>query len=256
MSIVEEKSYTVKEVSALAQVTIKALHHYDAIGLLKPSKLSSAGYRLYGHAELQRLQEILFYRELAIPLKKISLLLQGTADRTSVLKEQRILLRERRQRLDSLLQTLDTSIQHAEKGIAMEATTMFKGFATEQEWKEALSEQNNYLKSTYDVDISKDTVDPEKMNQAAHEATDFMQFMATAIRDQQSHDDAEVQTAIKKHVAFLNAHGHKTLPRDYVAQTKFLMNDTFHRSIMETQQVGLSYYLVAAAEVFSKSEKS
>jgi DNA-binding transcriptional MerR regulator len=58
--------YTVKEVSDLSGVTIKTLHHYHKIGLLKPREISEAGYRLYGERELERLQEILFYRELEL----------------------------------------------------------------------------------------------------------------------------------------------------------------------------------------------
>lgn len=63
--------YTVKEVSELSKVTIKTLHHYHKIGLLLPSRISDAGYRLYGMKELERLQEILFYRELEFSLDQI-----------------------------------------------------------------------------------------------------------------------------------------------------------------------------------------
>ncbi|GGB40658.1 hypothetical protein GCM10011409_17690 [Lentibacillus populi] len=63
--------YTVKEMAKFANVTIKTLHHYHKIGLLYPYKVSEAGYRLYGMKELERLQQILFYRELDFPLKEI-----------------------------------------------------------------------------------------------------------------------------------------------------------------------------------------
>lgn len=62
---------TVKEVSKLTGVSVRTLHHYDAIGLLKPAKTTEAGYRLYDDAALSRLQTILFYRELQFPLKEI-----------------------------------------------------------------------------------------------------------------------------------------------------------------------------------------
>ena len=61
---------TVKEVSALAGVSVRTLHYYDAIGLLKPQKVTEAGYRLYGGAELSRLQNILLFRELQFSLKE------------------------------------------------------------------------------------------------------------------------------------------------------------------------------------------
>lgn len=251
----EEKSYTVKEVSALTGVTIKALHHYDAIGLLKPSSVSDAGYRLYGHPELQRLQEILFYRELAIPLKQITLLLQGTVDRTKILKEQYALLSERQQHTSELLQTLTDSIQYAEEGKTMDATTMFKGFATKEQWQNALQEQNTHLEATYKTNLATDTINVDEMNEAALEATRFIKFMALSVKNKLAHDDPNVQIMIKEHIAFLNAHGHATSPQDYTVQTKFLMSDAFHRQMMEAQQIGLSYYLAAAAEAFANKEE-
>ena len=68
---------TVKEVSKLTGVSVRTLHHYDAIGLLKPAKVTEAGYRLYDDAALSRLQTILFYRELQFPLKEIREILES-----------------------------------------------------------------------------------------------------------------------------------------------------------------------------------
>lgn len=68
---------TVKEVSSLTGVSVRTLHYYDAIGLLKPTKVTEAGYRLYGGAELSRLQNILLFRELQFPLKEIKTILDS-----------------------------------------------------------------------------------------------------------------------------------------------------------------------------------
>ena len=61
---------TVKEVSRITGVSVRTLHHYDAIGLLKPTAVTEAGYRLYDDAALERMQSILFFRELQFPLKE------------------------------------------------------------------------------------------------------------------------------------------------------------------------------------------
>lgn len=66
---------TVNEVSKLTGVSVRSLHHYDAIGLLKPAEVTEAGYRLYGDAQLERLQSILMFRELQFPLKEIKAIL-------------------------------------------------------------------------------------------------------------------------------------------------------------------------------------
>ncbi|MDE5700695.1 MAG: MerR family transcriptional regulator [Lachnospiraceae bacterium] len=68
---------TVNEVSKLTGVSVRSLHHYDAIGLLKPAKVTEAGYRLYGDDELARLQNILLFRELQFPLKQIKTILDS-----------------------------------------------------------------------------------------------------------------------------------------------------------------------------------
>ena len=70
---------TVKEVSRLTGVSVRTLHYYDAIGLLKPAEVTEAGYRLYDDTALGRLQNILLFRELQFPLKESS----GTADQTA-----------------------------------------------------------------------------------------------------------------------------------------------------------------------------
>ena len=66
---------TVNEVSKLTGVSVRALHHYDAIGLLKPTQVTDAGYRLYDDTALARLQTILLFRELQFPLKEIKSIL-------------------------------------------------------------------------------------------------------------------------------------------------------------------------------------
>ena len=95
---------TVKEVSKLTGVSVRALHHYDKIGLLKPAKLTEAGYRLYDDAALRRLQTILFFRELQFPLKEIREILDSPGfDPMKALDQQIRLLELQRQHLDDLL---------------------------------------------------------------------------------------------------------------------------------------------------------
>ena len=80
---------TVNEVSKLTGVSVRSLHHYDAIGLLKPAKVTDAGYRLYGEEELKRLQNILMFRELQFPLKQIKAILDSAEfDPNEALRQQ------------------------------------------------------------------------------------------------------------------------------------------------------------------------
>lgn len=246
--------YTVKEVSELANVTIKTLHHYHKIGLLLPIDITDAGYRLYGMRELERLQEILFYRELDIPLEEIKKLLNGKRDRIALLSSQKGLLTLRMDRARELIQTIEESIRCAQKGEVMEKNAMFKGFESEEAWREALSEQQAYLMEHYDYDVLADpTPLPDDMNEMAAEAQSFMQAMATALKNGLKANSEQVAKLIHHHVAFLNKHEHRMHVSEFAAQTRFFIEDDFHRDMLESQQIGLSYYLCCAAESAASS---
>ena len=95
---------TVKEVSTISGVSVRTLHHYDAIGLLHPTSITGAGYRLYDDAALARLHTILLFRELEFPLKQIASILDNPSfDPVSALDDQIRLLQMRRDQLDSLI---------------------------------------------------------------------------------------------------------------------------------------------------------
>ena len=95
---------TVKQVSALSGVSVRTLHHYDAIGLLKPTRVTEAGYRLYDDTALHRLQTILLFRQLQFPLKEIREILDSPEfDPKDALEQQIHLLELQRQHLDALI---------------------------------------------------------------------------------------------------------------------------------------------------------
>ena len=95
---------TVKQVSQVSGVSVRTLHHYDAIGLLKPTRVTEAGYRLYDDTALERLQSILLFRELQFPLKEIGRILDTPGfDRQAALNDQIHLLELQREHIDRLL---------------------------------------------------------------------------------------------------------------------------------------------------------
>ncbi|QTH43228.1 MerR family transcriptional regulator [Cohnella sp. LGH] len=244
--------YTVKEVSELSGVTIKTLHHYHKIGLLFPGKISEAGYRMYGSKELERLQEILFYKELDFPLDQIKEIMEQRADRLSLLSQQEELLLSRKYRLDNIVQTLRKSISCAKEGETMDSMEMFKGFQNEEEWNEALAEQNQHLQITYGMEsLEVAPTDVQKLNEQAVEAMTFMNNMAGSLRDGIKHNDERIDNLLRNHLEFMNEHGNQITAHDFAAQTRFFLSDDFHLKMLESQQTGLAYYLSAAADSFS-----
>lgn len=109
--------HTVRKLARLAGVSVRTLHHYDRIGLLKPGSRTAAGYRLYGQEQLLRLQQILFFKELDFPLTEIARVLSEPGfDPARALRDHRGILEARLGRLHRLLATLDRTLAHYEAG--------------------------------------------------------------------------------------------------------------------------------------------
>lgn len=120
---------SIQKLSRLAGVSSRTLRHYDALGLLKPLRVNSAGYRIYGSGEVDRLQQILFYRELGLELERIKVLLDspGFSPRAALESHHEALL-ERRRQLDLLIKNVESTMASIEGRIEMTDKEKFEGF--------------------------------------------------------------------------------------------------------------------------------
>lgn len=124
---------TVSEVAELAGVTVRTLHHYDDIGLLAPSQRTAAGYRLYSREDLLRLQQIMFWRALGLPLGQIQQLLDDADyDRVDALTQQRAMLAEQLDEVSGMLKAVDEALEEAQGGTPVEEDKMFEAFDNAQ----------------------------------------------------------------------------------------------------------------------------
>lgn len=240
------RRYTVKEVCNLSGVTVKTLYHYQKIGLLEPCEITEAGYRLYGDAQLERLQQILFYRELDFGLQDIKQALDNESDRAQALLKQEQLLRKRKERTEQLLLTIAESIAAERSGVKMEQSGMFKGL-NKQQWQEALEEQKLYLSDRYGYEMDTENIDTEQLNEMAVEPERFMRELADAYAEGCKFDNDRVQQLLERHIAFLSNRFPPMDAASFVETARYFMEDDFHREILEGMQVGLSCYLYAAA---------
>lgn len=130
--------YTVKELADIAGVSSRTLRYYDQIGLLRPAVINESGYRIYRESEVDKLQQILFFRELGMDLSRIKAIMSDpTFDRITALKEHRHRLLAKEDRLKRLIRNLDQTIALAEgRGVSMTDREKFEGF------KEKLVEEN------------------------------------------------------------------------------------------------------------------
>jgi DNA-binding transcriptional MerR regulator len=130
----KQRTYRVSQVARIAGISVRALHHYDALGLLVPSDRTDAGYRLYTDDDLLRLQQILIQRELGFTLEEIRRWLDDPAfDRREALRRQRQEMESRAERARGLLKAIDRALsilEGPEKGMTMtvDMSSLFEGF--------------------------------------------------------------------------------------------------------------------------------
>lgn len=121
--------YTVQKLGRMAGVSTRTLRYYDEIGLLKPNRINSSGYRIYGQSEVDRLQQILFYRELGMSLDRIKEIVTApTFDGLKALREHREKLLDKRKQLDALIANVEKSIAATEGRMTMTDKEKFEGF--------------------------------------------------------------------------------------------------------------------------------
>ncbi|MET3506173.1 MerR family transcriptional regulator [Halalkalibacter oceani] len=121
--------YTVQKLAHLAGVTGRTIRYYDEIGLLKPARINSSGYRIYGEAEVDKLQQILFYRELEVDLEQIrEIVTSPTFNEVKTLKEHRDKLLTKQKQLEALIATVEKTLAAKEGRITMSDREKFEAF--------------------------------------------------------------------------------------------------------------------------------
>jgi DNA-binding transcriptional MerR regulator len=125
----ESMEYTVQKLGKMAGVSTRTLRYYDEIGILKPARINSSGYRIYGQSEVDLLQQILFYRELGVSLESIkNIVTSPSFDSTNALKEHREKLLAKREQLDMLIANVDKTLAVSEGRMTMNNKEKFEGF--------------------------------------------------------------------------------------------------------------------------------
>ncbi len=163
--------YTVQKLAKIAGVSARTLRYYDEIDILKPARINSSGYRIYGQAEVDRLQQILFYRELGVSLESIkNIVTSPSFDGAIALKDHREKLLEKRKQLDLLINNVEKTIALTEGRIHMSDKEKFEGF------KKAMIDENEKkygkeIREKYGEDaVEKSNAKVMNMTQEEHDA--------------------------------------------------------------------------------------
>jgi MerR family transcriptional regulator, thiopeptide resistance regulator len=197
-------SYTIKQLANLAGVSVRTLHYYDEIGLLKPQSVGNNGYRSYAQQEMIRLQQILFFKELDFSLAEIRSIMENqNFDMANALQLHRKLLIKKVGRIKSLIRTIDKTVMNLRGELKMNENEYYQGFSKEKQEKYEQEIIRNYGRKS--LDESKARVQKwskEDFNKTTQESEKIF----TAIRDNMSRgfDSTEVQSQIKELHKWLN----------------------------------------------------
>ncbi len=239
----------VKEVADLVGISVRTLHHYHEIGLLVPETITDSGYRLYSDHNLEMLQQILFFRELGFPLKKIKEIIGSPSfDQQEALAIHYKMLVEKRERLDKMINTVRRTIQHVKGEIEMTNKEKFSGFdfsqnpyeeEARQRWGDEKVDQANKVAKGFTK------IDQEQFNQIYRDLA--------AIRHLEP-NSTEAQVKIKEWFDYLNKFGEysleafKNLGQMYVDDERFTNNiDKFGE--------GLAMFMRDAMTIYADTNK-
>jgi MerR family transcriptional regulator, thiopeptide resistance regulator len=202
------KELTVKQLAAISGVTVRALHHYDDIGLLKPAFVGGNGYRYYERTQLLRLQRILFHRELGVPLSAIAELLELEGEsQIGVLRQHREQLEAERERYRVLIETIDRTIEDLRGERMMANEDLYKGFSPEKQagyeawlverYGEPMREGLEHSKKSYA------RMAPAEQEALGRELQEVEQALAGALRKGIDPQAQAVASLIRRHRAWV-----------------------------------------------------
>ncbi|HOG45327.1 MAG TPA: MerR family transcriptional regulator [Anaerolineae bacterium] len=245
------RAYSISQLARLAGVSVRMLHHYDQIGLLRPSARTAAGYRLYEEQDLLRLQQILFFKELDLPLGEIGRILDDPGfDQLRALEQHRQLLQQRMVRLTRLLNTIDrTIIKLTEDSMALSDEELYEGFAKEQ-----IERYQREAREMYDPALVAEAerrvrrMSKEQWQALKAEGDEVTRGLA-ALADRDP-SDPEVQALIARHYAWLEhfytptAEVYRGLGRLYVEHPEF-------RATYDRYRPGLAAFMCAAMAYYA-----
>ena len=225
--------YTVQKLGKLAGISTRTLRYYDEIGILKPARINSSGYRIYGQSEVDRLQQILFYRELGVGLDSIKDIITAPSfDGAKALGDHRKKLLEKRVQLDKLISNVDKTIALTEGRIKMEDKEKFEGFKQkiidENEEKYGAEIREKYGKEkveNYNQKVK--NMSQQEYNEVTNLANEITETLAQAFKTGNPAGEL-AQKAADLHKKWLTYYwneyskeGHAGLARMYVEDERF-----------------------------------
>ena len=251
-------SWSIQQAARLSGVTARTLRYYDEIGLLRPARVGSNGYRYYEQEQLLRLQRILLLRELGLDLTTIGQLVDAQQDPIDALRQHHRRLLDERARLDRLVTTVAATIKHLEEGTDMPAEHMFEGFEMSPEYLDELEARRIENTGTTDqpeiAEIKRNTAEWSKQDFGAFNAVgaDLTRRMLALLRAGVAADDTQTLAVLDEDLA-LQRKLWSPDKANYIALAEALQESSDLRSHYDAQDPRLAGYLREAMLAYAHS---
>lgn len=250
-------AYTVKTVADMAGVSIRTLHHYDEIGLLKPASCTPAGYRLYSDADLEKLQQILFFKELEFSLTEIKEILdRPDFDRRKALVAHRELLVEKKRRLEGLIGLVDTTMEKLERGENVVRKEFFAPFDMKK-IEEAKEKYRDEVRQKYDPKLVAESEEKtSRYTEADWRAINDQEMsiyrrLAAAMDAGKSPADPEVQEVIGERYREINERYYTCTPQIFRGLGEMYVADSRFTEFYERIRPGMAEFMRQAMAIYS-----
>jgi DNA-binding transcriptional MerR regulator len=248
------RTYQVKEVAELSGLSIRALHHYDSIGLLTPSGRTAAGYRLYGDDDLIRLQQILIGRELGLALEDIRRSLDDPSfDRREALLAQRAALAARADRAAGMIRAIDaalTAIEETDMG-KTDMKKIFDGFDPGQYEDEVKRRWGNTEAYKVSAQRTKSYTEADWRKLKEEQAAIYADALA-ALKDGVSADDARAMDVAERHRLSIDRWFYPCSAKMHCGLADLWEADRRYADNIDKHGAGLTEYLAAAVRANAK----
>ncbi|KEO82413.1 MerR family transcriptional regulator [Tumebacillus flagellatus] len=253
--------YTVQKLGQLAGISTRTLRYYDEIGILKPARINSSGYRIYGQAEVNTLQQILFYRELGLSLESIREIITDPGfDGTRALQEHREQLLDKRKQLDLLIANVEKTIASTEGRLHMSDQEKFEGF------KQKMIEENEQkygkeIREKYGDDaVNKSNAKVQNMTPEQHaEITRLSEELADTLAQAfQTGDPASdlAQKAADLHKRWLMFYWTDYSPEAHAGLAQMYVDDERFTAHYDAKQPGTAAFLRDAIHIYTGKTKA
>lgn len=251
-------AYTVKKLSELSGVSVRTLHHYDEINLLKPAYFGAHGYRFYEEEELLLLQQILFFRKLKMSLKDIRKVLNQSDfnQKAALLSHRKILLKEMT-RLQELVCTIDKTLKHHKGEIQMEHEEIFDGFLDKEKmsrWEAFILKRlgNPYKKVLEESKKRAEELTQDDWLEHFKETNEINKALVKAMEEKLSPDSQEVQEIIRRHYE-LTLRLYTPTKEIYVGTAEIMLEQQFAREAYKKWHPDLGNFLAKGIIAFAES---